>query len=101
MIWTRDRRFSVKTIVSSALIVFIVCCVCTGVNVHLSYNSPRGAIVVPEVSNKAGPGEDFGEQFVAHEGLTFNILKQESGWYHGIFDNRLKGWIRISDAVKI
>jgi hypothetical protein len=56
---------------------------------------------VPAVSIKAGPGEDFGEQFVAHEGLTFNILKQESGWYHGIFDNRLKGWIRISDAVKI
>jgi tetratricopeptide (TPR) repeat protein len=101
MIWARDRRFSAKTVVSVAIVVFIVCGVCTGVNVHLSYNSPRGAIVVPEVSIKAGPGEDFGEQFIAHEGLTFNILKQESGWYHGIFDNRLKGWIRISDAVKI
>jgi hypothetical protein len=53
------------------------------------------------VSVKAGPGGDFDEQFLAHEGLTFEILRQESGWYLGVFDNRLKGWIKVSDTVKI
>ncbi len=101
VIWTRDRRFAVKMMVSSLLIVLVVGGICTGVNIHLNYDSPRAAIVVPEVSIKAGPGEDFDEQFLAHEGLTFDILKQESGWYLGIFDNRLKGWIKISQAVKI
>jgi hypothetical protein len=101
MMWTRNRGLLTKSIASSVLVLLIVCGICTGANVHLSYYSPRGAIVVPEVSVKAGPGEDFDEQFVAHEGLTFNVLRQESGWYLGIFDNRLKGWIRISDAVKI
>lgn len=100
-IWTRDRRFPIKALISAMLVLFVVSGVCTGVNIHFNYDSPRAAIIAPEVSIKAGPGADFDEQFVAHEGLTFNILKQESGWYLGVFDNRLKGWIKVSDAVKI
>ena len=101
IVWTRNRQFVVKSIAVGLLVLFVCSGICTGVNVRLNFYSPRGAIVVPEVSIKAGPGEDFGEQFVAHEGLTFDILKQESGWYLGVFDNRLKGWIRVSDAAKI
>ncbi len=101
MIWTRRRTLVIKTILSVLLVLFICAGICTGVNAHLGYFAVRGAIVVPEVSVKAGPGDDFDEQFVAHEGLTFDILKQESGWYYGLFDNRLKGWIKLSDAVKI
>lgn len=101
MIWTRNRRFLVKIFLSGMIVLFVVSGVCSGVNIHLNYYSPRGVIGVPEVSVKGGPGEDFDERFVAHEGLPFKILKQESGWYLGIFDNRLKGWIKISDAVKI
>jgi tetratricopeptide (TPR) repeat protein len=101
MIWTRRRTVIVKAILSALLVMLICAGICTGVNAHFGYYAVRGAIIVPEVSVRAGPGEDFDEQFLAHEGLTFDILKQESGWYFGIFDNRLKGWIKLTDAVKI
>lgn len=101
MVWTRQRGVIVKGMLSVVIVLMLISGVCTGVNINLNYVKSRGAIIVPEVSIKAGPGENFDEQFVAHEGLTFDILKQESGWYLGIFDNRLKGWIKISDAVKI
>lgn len=101
MIWTRDRRLLTKGIMWTAAVVMVICLTCTAVNVQFCCYSPRGTIVVPEVSVKAGPGDDFGEQFLAHEGLTFEILRQESGWYLGVFDNRLKGWIKVSDTVKI
>lgn len=101
MIWTRRRTVVVKGVLSVLLVLFICVGICTGVNAHFGYYAVRGAIIVPEISVRAGPGKDFDEQFLAHEGLTFDILKQESGWYFGLFDNRLKGWIKLSDAVKI
>jgi predicted negative regulator of RcsB-dependent stress response len=101
MVWTRNNAAAFKAAAIVLASVLVVVATCAGVNIRLNYFSPRASIVVPEVSVKAGPGEDTGEQFVAHEGLTFNVLKQESGWYLGVFDNRLKGWIKVSDAVKI
>lgn len=101
MIWTRERGMIVKGILATLLVLFAISGICGGVNINLNHLKSRGAIVVPEVSIKAGPGVNFDEQFIAHEGLTFDILNQESGWYLGVFDNRLKGWIKVSDATKI
>ncbi|MFH1892854.1 MAG: tetratricopeptide repeat protein [Candidatus Zixiibacteriota bacterium] len=101
MIWTRERGMIVKGILSLLLVLFMISGICGGVNINLNYLKSRGAIVVPEVSIKVGPGGSFDEQFIAHEGLTFDILKQESGWYLGVFDNRLKGWIKVADATSI
>lgn len=101
MIWSRRRTSLLKGILTAGILLFIVSAVCTGINIHMNFFTPRGTIVAPEVSVKVGPGEDFDEQFIAHEGLTFEILQQESGWYQGIFDNRLKGWVKINNAVKI
>ncbi len=100
-IWTGSRSSLVKGLLIASFAIFVVVATCCGTSIHFNCGATRGAIVVPEVSIKAGPGSDFDEQFIAHEGLTFLIMKQESGWYQGIFDNRLKGWIRVSDAVKI
>jgi len=101
MIWSRKRTSILKGLLTFVIVLFVVSSIGTGINVHLNFFTPKGTIVTPEVSVKVGPGDDFDEQFIAHEGLTFEILNQESGWYQGVFDNRLKGWVRISDAVKI
>lgn len=70
------------------------------INVKMNYYSPQAVIVEPEVSVLAGPGAISDVRFTAHEGLTFRILKQESGYYEGIFANRLKGWVEISKAYQ-
>jgi tetratricopeptide (TPR) repeat protein len=101
MIWTRRFSGMLKGIFAATVVITVCAAVCTGANVEMNYLMQRGAIVVPEVSVRVGPGDDFDEQFLAHEGLTFNIVRQESGWYLGVFANRLKGWVKLSDAVKI
>lgn len=71
-----------------------------GINLKLNYYTDRGVITEPEVDVLAGPGPISDVRFTAHEGLTFRILEQESGYYEGIFANKLKGWVEISKAYQ-
>jgi len=70
------------------------------VNIKMNYFTPQAVIVEPEVEVLAGPGAIGDIRFTAHEGLTFRILRQESGYYEGIFANRLKGWVKVSQAYQ-
>lgn len=71
-----------------------------GINLKLNYFTDRAVIIEPEVNVLAGPGATSDIRFTAHEGLTFEILKQESGYYEAIFANNLKGWIDIAKAYQ-
>lgn len=86
------------------LIIFIAIALVGGsllaINLTMNHYTPMGVIIEPEVSVLAGPGAISDIRFTAHEGLTFQILRQESGYYEGIFANRLKGWVEISKAFE-
>jgi tetratricopeptide (TPR) repeat protein len=66
-----------------------------------NYLIDEGVIVVAETEVLSGPGVGFELQFNGHEGLTFKILDSRNEYYLGLFANRLKGWIRMTDVVRI
>jgi len=67
----------------------------------LNYLADEGVIVVEKTEILTGPGSEFELQFDAHEGLMFRILDQKEQYYLGLFANKLKGWIKVTDVEKI
>jgi tetratricopeptide (TPR) repeat protein len=60
------------------------------------YLTHSGAIVVTETEVRAGPGDDYAVQFVAHDGLIGVAERSESGWFLVRFPNGLKGWVPVA-----
>jgi len=66
-----------------------------------NYLTAEGVIIAEETDILSGPGTEFELQFTAHEGLLFKVLESKNQYYLGLFANKLKGWVKISDAEKI
>lgn len=64
------------------------------------YQRRSGAIVATKTEVRAGPGNDYAVQFVAHDGLLGEAERLESGWFLVRFPNGLKGWVP-SGAFKV
>lgn len=100
MVIYRRKNIAVLSILFSAIFLLVICISLLAINIQLNYHNPQAVITDPEVDILAGPGAISEVRFTAHEGLTFQILKQESGYYEGIFANKLKGWVEISKAYQ-
>ena len=96
------KRFRTAVFITGFSLIFLIVIsgLMLGINLKLNYHTPRGVIVEREVNILSGPGATSNVRATAHEGLTFTILRQESGFYEGIFANKLKGWVDISRAYK-
>lgn len=99
-IFYRERKILFVGIVIALSAFIVIGITLTGINIKLNYETPRAVITSPEVQVLAGPGAIGEIRFSAHEGLTFKILDQESGYYEGLFANNLKGWVPIADAYE-
>ncbi len=100
MVIYRRKNIAVLSILFTVLFLLVVSISLLAINININYHTPRAVITQPEVDILAGPGAISEVRFTAHEGLTFQILKQQSGYYEGIFANKLKGWIEISKAYQ-
>jgi tetratricopeptide (TPR) repeat protein len=100
MVIYRRKNIAVLSILFTAVFLLVVSISLLAINININYHTPRAVITEPEVDILAGPGAISEVRFTAHEGLTFQILKQESGYYEGIFANKLKGWVEISKAYQ-
>lgn len=100
MVINRRKNIAVLSILFTAVFLLIVCISLLAINININYHTPRAVITQGEVDILAGPGAISEVRFTAHEGLTFQILKQQSGYYEGIFANKLKGWVEISKAYQ-
>ncbi|MBD3216885.1 MAG: hypothetical protein GF310_01320 [candidate division Zixibacteria bacterium] len=99
-VFYKQKNLAFLIILFFAVFLLIISGTMLGINLQLNYYTERGVITDPEVEILAGPGAISEVRFTAHEGLTFRILDQESGYYEGIFANKLKGWIEISKAYQ-
>jgi len=96
------RRLYIYSPVILALIILLsISLLFAGVKLDRDVITRTGVVLGQQVEVKNGPGDDFSEQFVAHAGLTFNIEREESGYYLVNFENRLKGWIEKSAVAEI
>lgn len=100
MVIYRRKNIAVLSILFTVLFLLVVSISLLAINININYHTPRAVITQPEVDILAGPGAISEIRFTAHEGLTFQILKQQSGYYEGIFANKLKGWVEISKAYQ-
>lgn len=98
LVFYKEHNTAIIVIVLSLIFLMAVGGSMLAVNLKLNYQTPQAVILEPEVDILSGPGVTGDVRFTAHEGLTFNILRQESGFYEGIFANKLKGWVEISKA---
>lgn len=85
----------------AVVVIFVIAGIFTAVKVDRDVLTRKGVVLAEQVEVKSGPDEDFKSKFTAHAGLTFNIDREESGYYWVNFENRLKGWIRKQAATEI
>jgi tetratricopeptide (TPR) repeat protein len=96
------RRFRIPTpVFLTVLGLFLVAAIFTAVKVDRDVLTRKGVVLAQQAEVRSGPGQDFSTKFTAHAGLTFNIEREESGYYWVNFENRLKGWIPKSVAAEI
>lgn len=100
MIFYKEKNLTIIVVLIVVLVIGLIGTSMLAINLDMNYYTEQGVIIEPEVSILAGPGAISDVRFTAHEGLTFKILRQESGYYEGIFANRLKGWVEISKAYQ-
>ncbi len=96
------RRFRIPTPVFVVVLgLFLVAAIFTAVKLDRDVLTRKGVVLAQQAEVRSGPGQDFSTKFTAHAGLTFNIEREESGYYWVNFENRLKGWIPKSVAAEI
>jgi tetratricopeptide (TPR) repeat protein len=98
MVFYKEKNMILIIIVFTVIFLIVLSGSMLAINMKLNYYNPSAVIIEPEVQVLAGPGAASDIRFTAHEGLTFKILRQESGYFEVIFANNLKGWIEISKA---
>lgn len=99
-IYYREKKIVIISTIVGLLLLIVVSGTLLGINIQLNYETERAVITSTEVQVLAGPGAIGDIRFTAHEGLTFKILNQESGYYEGLFANHLKGWVSINEAYE-
>lgn len=96
--WARRWGNAVTVLLTVVTILAVVSMVWV---LKSNYLVQEGVIVVPETEVLSGPGSEFELQFTGHEGLTFKILDSRNDYFLGLFANKLKGWVKIADVVRI
>jgi len=96
------RWYRVPTpIFITVLVLFIIAGIFAAAKVDRDVLTRKGVVLANQAEVKSGPGENFKSKFTAHAGLTFDIEREEAGYYWVNFENRLKGWLRKQAATEI
>jgi len=58
-------------------------------------------VVVEEVAVRSGPDENFGVQFMVHDGLTINIQEERQQWVRISLGGESLGWMPASSVQRV
>jgi len=90
----RNREKTVPIFIISIFVVFLVI---SGILSFLKFNSyhqeNQAVLISSTVIGYSGPDEEFTRVFTIHEGMIFEIEKQENDWSLIKLPNGLGGWI--------
>ena len=92
------RGGGIKAMGYSILILLLISCSMTTFKYRTDYLARRGVLVAAEAHVYSGPGEDNDLEFVAAQGLTFDVEKSLDKYYLVTFENQRKGWISKDDV---
>ncbi len=58
-------------------------------------------VVVEEVAVRSGPDENFGVQFMVHDGLTIRIQEERQNWVRISLGGESLGWMPLSSVERV
>ena len=87
--------------ITIGVILFLVFGLIGYLNLQDYYNTNQAVLIQKTAIAYSGPGSEFTRQFTIHEGMIFDIEKQENDWSLIKLSNGLGGWIKTELFEKI
>lgn len=90
----RNRERTVPIFITTVLIFFLLIFLLLGFLKWRAYHFlNEGVILTPSAIGYSGPSEDFTRVFTIHEGMIFEIEREEGNWSLVKLPNGLGGWV--------
>jgi len=94
IIYYRNRERTVPIFITTVLIFFLLVFLLLGFLKWRAYHfQNEGVILTPSAIGYSGPSEDFTRVFTIHEGMIFEIERDEDNWSLIKLPNGLGGWV--------
>ena len=98
IVYYRNRERTVPIFITTVLIFFLLIFLLLGFLKWRTYHfQNEGVILTPSAIGYSGPSEDFTRVFTIHEGMIFEIEREEDNWSLIKLPNGLGGWVHKED----
>ena len=95
IIYYQNRERTVPVFITTILIFFILIFLLLGFLKWRAYHfQNEGVILTTSAIGYSGPSEDFTRVFTIHEGMIFEIEREEDNWSLIKLPNGLGGWVK-------
>ncbi|NNE07491.1 MAG: tetratricopeptide repeat protein [Gemmatimonadetes bacterium] len=61
----------------------------------------RGAVIATEIAGRSGPGSQFTQEFLVHEGTMLRVHRERGAWLLCSLSAEIRGWIPQSAVERI
>ena len=98
----RGREKTIPIFITTIIVFFIVIfSILSFLKWQGFHNNKEAVLIFPTAIGYSGPNKEFIRVFTIHEGMIFQIEKQENDWSLIKLKNGLGGWIKSSTFEKI
>ncbi len=93
------RRFRGTTMACGALTVLVVAFLT--VAWYEQNRIERGAVIATEIAGRSGPGSQFTQEFLVHEGTMLRVHRERGAWLLCSLSAELRGWLPQSAVERL
>lgn len=61
----------------------------------------RGAVVAAEIAGRSGPGSQFTQEFLVHEGTVLRVHRERGAWLLCSLSTEIRGWLPESAVERL
>ena len=98
IVYYRNRERTFPIFITTVLIFFLLVFLLLSFLKWRAYHfQNEGVILTPSAIGYSGPSEDFTRVFTIHEGMIFEIEREEDNWSLIKLPNGLGGWVHKED----
>jgi len=95
---TGNRWYGLGSIVPGVLFLY---CLAANLSWRADTNPARAVVVVPEITLRSGPGDEYKEMVVVHDGLEVTIASRRADYVLVQAPGGLGGWTQASSVQMI
>jgi len=101
LFWKLTRIEPFRTLFFISVLLFLWIGILWTLNYRQDRLHPKAVVVREEVSILASPRDDGQEKFKLYEGVLVRISQERYGWYRIDLSNKLYGWIKKDQIMKV